>query len=221
MRLSSSDSQVERLQGLQRTSAGEISFLRARLDFHLTASATAAKRDAAKKSKTGESDGSGAPHSDVIMAAQEDPQQTARLPSCAETATLQGFLDDTRQQVDQLENSKKVSFYSCVGVVSSFCSVYSRSVVITRDYRNEYATTTLALQEADEQLAAAEAARTAAEMRVEQEQKVVEQLKLALELQRLTAQAAAINTNQSNPPQSTASGPENPVHRCATHLSLT
>ena len=77
----------------------------------------------------------------------------------------------------------------------------------------------IVLQEADEQLAAAAAARESAEMRVEREQKVIEQLKLALELQRLTAQAAATNSTPSQsdgPTEPADNGPDNSVHRCDT-----
>lgn len=108
VRLNSAESQVERLQGLQRTSAGEISFLRARLDFHLTASAAAAKRDAAKLSQTGEGGTPGALNADVAMSEREGVTDASDLSTCAETATLQGLLDDTRKQVDELETSKRV-----------------------------------------------------------------------------------------------------------------
>jgi uncharacterized Rmd1/YagE family protein len=81
------------------------------------------------------------------------------------------------------------------------------------------------LQEADEQVAAAEAARTAAEMRVEQGHKALEQLKLNLELQRLTsqAQAAAISNigEQSQAQTSAVTEPEETVHRCTAYMIAT
>lgn len=112
MQVSSSESQVERLQGLQRTSTGEISFLRARLDFHLTASDAVAKRDAAKLAQIGEGDAAGA---DAAMAEGDEVPEAAQLQSEGNMATLQSILDETRKQVDQLEISKKVcpSTHSC------------------------------------------------------------------------------------------------------------
>lgn len=108
-KLMNSESSVERLQGLQRTSAGEISFLRARLDFHMTATATVAKWNAAKLSQAGESDATtGVSASESAMIEQKLTTATPELPPAAEMASLQKCLDDSRAQVDKLETSKKV-----------------------------------------------------------------------------------------------------------------
>ena len=112
-KLMSSESSVERLQGLQRTSAGEISFLRARLDFHMTATATVAKRDAAKLLQTGESEATtGVSASESAMIEQKDAPVKPELPPAAEMASLQKCLDNSRAQVDKLETSKKVPVFS-------------------------------------------------------------------------------------------------------------
>jgi hypothetical protein len=63
----------------------------------------------------------------------------------------------------------------------------------------------------------AEHQKAVAESTAAQEQRTVEQLKLALELERLTAQTGpATVTNQGLPTQSTDPGAENSINRSAT-----
>ena len=76
-------------------------------------------------------------------------------------------------------------------------------------------------QEADERLAAAEAARELAEMRVWQEQKALEQLKFAFELQRLAVEAAAATTTaraSDDATEPTEDDADNSVHRFDTRF---